>query len=90
MLEGELDEIGYADGRLRRGWQYLYFVIAGVNVVPIIGGLLFIPSESPRTASDNGRIDWIGAVMITIALSLLSFSITQIGLVQDGWKTPCA
>lgn len=78
----------YAD-HSRRAWQYQYFIVAGVNTIPIIGGLLFIPREPTRTSAENRGIDWIGMITITVAISLLSFSVTQSGLESNGWGTPC-
>ncbi|WVF72363.1 hypothetical protein IAT40_007178 [Kwoniella sp. CBS 6097] len=130
---------GVMAGAWRKGWQYIYFLIAGLGLIPIIGGFLFIPNdekhatqppnspsssssatakEAPRaTLSDlhegqsgearfrtgalgarmdsvvridaeNRNLDWIGAVLVTLGLSLLMFSVTQAGLVEKGWKTP--
>lgn len=73
----------------RRGWQYFYLVIAGFNILPIVGGFIYIPREPNRTLAENRRIDWVGAATITLALSLLSFAITQSGLESRGWGTPC-
>ncbi|WWC61414.1 uncharacterized protein I303_103997 [Kwoniella dejecticola CBS 10117] len=119
--------------RLCDRWQYLYFLLAGFGVIPIITGFFFIPKDdnhfptlNARTRIEDGkhvdqgprgtqsivkydqaratpqeseqvqsqekeqdrRIDWIGAVLVTIGLSLLLFSITQAGLMEKGWTTP--
>nr|XP_019043023.1 hypothetical protein I302_08733 [Kwoniella bestiolae CBS 10118]OCF21953.1 hypothetical protein I302_08733 [Kwoniella bestiolae CBS 10118] len=95
---------GLISGTGRKGWQYLYFLIAGFGILPIITGIIYIPSDdkitpsraSPSDISGNDpngvdrskKVDWIGAGLITVGLSLLLFSVTQAGLVERGWKTP--
>ncbi|WWC69716.1 uncharacterized protein I206_103659 [Kwoniella pini CBS 10737] len=44
--------------------------------------------QSTEGKTQNRQIDWIGAGLITIGISLLLFSITQAGLVEKGWRTP--
>jgi predicted cobalt transporter CbtA len=73
----------------RRGWQHLYFIYAAFNVIPVIGGYFAIPPEPAKTDAENRKIDWVGAVLVTVAMSLLTFSITQSGLAEHEWRTPC-
>nr|XP_018264134.1 uncharacterized protein I303_04014 [Kwoniella dejecticola CBS 10117]OBR86292.1 hypothetical protein I303_04014 [Kwoniella dejecticola CBS 10117] len=81
---------GVIAGTGSKGWQYLYFLLAGFGVIPIITGFFFIPKDDNHfpTLNAHRRIDWIGAVLVTIGLSLLLFSITQAGLMEKGWTTP--
>ncbi|WVQ78177.1 hypothetical protein IAT38_000260 [Cryptococcus sp. DSM 104549] len=102
---------GVLAGTGRKGWRYLYFLIAGVNILPIVGALLYIPhdalsqepslyiphdalsqepSETPDTPGRGGsrKVDWVGAGLVTLALTLLLFSVTQSGLVETGWREP--
>nr|XP_019002321.1 uncharacterized protein I203_04800 [Kwoniella mangroviensis CBS 8507]OCF65782.1 hypothetical protein I203_04800 [Kwoniella mangroviensis CBS 8507] len=87
-----------------KGWQYLYFLIAGFGILPIITGIFYIPSDEKTTPprgqltdipddpagkmEKSRKVDWTGAGLITVGLSLLLFSFTQAGLVDEGWKTP--
>lgn len=73
----------------RRSWRYIYFVVAGLHVIPIITGLVSIPSDRARENPENRQVDWLGAGLITVGLSLLLFAVTQAGIVSDGWRTPC-
>lgn len=75
-----------------RAWQYVFFVLSGLALIPLILGAIVIPTVPRKVAADkesaNRRIDWLGAFLITAALSLFSFSLTQSGLVENGWKQP--
>ncbi|OCF72147.1 hypothetical protein I204_07412 [Kwoniella mangroviensis CBS 8886] len=95
---------GLIAGATRKGWQYLYFLIAGFGILPIITGIFYIPSDEKTTPprgqltdipddpagkmEKSRKVDWTGAGLITVGLSLLLFSFTQAGLVDEGWKTP--
>ena len=73
---------------LRHSWSYLYLVFAAVSAFPIIIGVTSLP-EKWWTVNRRESIDWIGATLITGAITLFAFSLTQSGVVVYGWKTPC-
>lgn len=73
----------------RHGWQYDFFFLAGLALLCVIMGYIVIPSELPRQQDVNRRIDWLGAAITTLALTLFIFSIVQGGLVQAGWQNAC-
>lgn len=77
---------GGVSGINQHGWKYLYFVLAALAAVPAVLGMFLIPSEPKRTV--DKRIDWLGGFLITAALCLFTFSITESGIAPDGWKTP--
>ena len=53
-------------------------------------GYFVIPADEQKSiAGEWKRIDYLGGGMITGALALLMFSITQGGLATKGWKEPC-
>lgn len=82
---------GGVSGSSRQGWQYLYFVLAGLCVIPLALGFWVIPKESKRPAHlapIDKRVDWLGGFLITAALCLFTFSITQSGVAPRGWQTP--
>ncbi|WRT66880.1 uncharacterized protein IL334_003843 [Kwoniella shivajii] len=104
---------GLIAGIGKKGWQYVYFLIAGFGIIPIISGVIYIPrddevssyvnppienniqgeevpdqQESAVSIRNIKRVDWIGAGIITVGLSLLMFSITQAGLTEKKWRTP--
>ena len=73
----------------RHGWQYQFFTFASLALVLAVTGTMVIPAEAPKKLVLDRRVDWLGAVIITFALSLFSFSITQGGLVRGGWTNAC-
>ncbi|KAL1411914.1 hypothetical protein Q8F55_002900 [Vanrija albida] len=70
------------------GWQYFYFVLGGLALIPLVLGLLVIPRDLARNQAADKRIDWLGGFLITAALCLFTFSITQSGIAPHGWRTP--
>ncbi|OCF35352.1 hypothetical protein I316_02900 [Kwoniella heveanensis BCC8398] len=53
---------GVMAGTWRKGWQYIYFLIAGLGLIPILGGFLFVPNDEkyahngPPSASSSSSI----------------------------------
>ncbi|TXT07461.1 hypothetical protein VHUM_03181 [Vanrija humicola] len=79
---------GAIAGISARGWQYLYFVLGGLAVIPLVLGLFVIPRDLAKHQATDKRIDWLGGFLITAALCLFTFSITQSGIADKGWATP--
>jgi len=87
-------QVGLSSSRIwltptRHGWQYQFFILAGLAFLAVILGALVIPQEPPKMNTKDRRVDWLGAGIIPLALSLFSFSITQGGLVTGGWHNAC-
>ena len=84
-----------SDGRVgltaSRGWTYLFYLLGGMAVIPIVIGLLVIPKDDPslRQVDEDRRIDWIGGFIVTAGLCLFCFSLTESGIAENGWSTPC-
>lgn len=74
-----------------RGWTYLFYLLGGMAVIPIVIGLLVIPKDDPslRQVDEDRRIDWIGGFIVTAGLCLFCFSLTESGIAENGWSTPC-
>lgn len=68
------------------GWQYLYFVLGGLTLIPFVLGFWVVPADAKKGKVDT-RIDWLGGFIITAALCLFTFSITESGIASQGWKT---
>jgi hypothetical protein len=55
--------------------------------------VLVIPSDkhyvATRNPNQNKQIDWLGGFLVTAGVCLLAFSLTQSGIADNGWKTPC-
>ncbi|KAK8870017.1 hypothetical protein IAR55_000587 [Kwoniella newhampshirensis] len=79
---------GLVSGVNSRAWQYVFFILGGLALFPVVIGWFVIPDEPTKVHVANRRIDWIGAGIITSGLALFCFSITQSGLVENGWRTP--
>jgi MFS family permease len=79
---------GGVAGAAKQGWQYLYFVLGGLALIPLIVGIWVLPKEPKRTQPVDKRIDWLGGFLITAALCLFTFSITESGVAPKGWATP--
>lgn len=49
-----------------------------------------VPSDPPRTAGaeKDRRIDWIGGFLVTAAICLFTFSLTESGIAAKGWAAP--
>lgn len=73
----------------QRTWQYQFYIFGGAGLVPVVLGYFVIPSDEQKPiAGEWKRIDFLGGGLITGALALLMFSITQGGLVTKGWREP--
>ncbi|ODN84846.1 hypothetical protein L202_00704 [Cryptococcus amylolentus CBS 6039] len=80
---------GAISGVSSRGWQYVFFVDAGLALPSLIGGVFLIPAEPARRSSvANRKVDWVGAFLVTAGLSLFSFALTQSGVAVKGWSDP--
>jgi MFS family permease len=79
---------GGVAGAARQGWQYLYFVLGGLALIPLVVGFFVLPPEPRRTQPVDTRIDWLGGFLVTAALCLFTFSITESGVAPRGWSTP--
>ncbi|WVQ98567.1 hypothetical protein IAU59_005694 [Kwoniella sp. CBS 9459] len=80
---------GLVAGINQRAWQYTFFILAGMALIPIVLGFFTIPNDQVKaTPGGNRKIDWLGAFIITTALSLFTFALTQSGLTAKGWGEP--
>jgi hypothetical protein len=79
------------DPHYRRGWTYIFYVIAGASIVPIVLGLTVVPNDSrwfnqdPNTVA---KIDWLGGTLVTAALCLFTYALTESGITPKGWSAP--
>lgn len=70
------------------GWSYLFYLLSAMVAILGILAYFIIPPDRPNPSADK-RIDWIGGVLITAALCLFTFSITESGHAEYGWRSPC-
>jgi hypothetical protein len=78
--------------QIRHGWSYLFYIVAGATLVPIIAGVFVLPSDPRRSdvVAQDRRLDYVGGLLATAATSLFLFSIVQSGIDEEGWSTPCS
>ncbi|KDQ30477.1 hypothetical protein PLEOSDRAFT_155156 [Pleurotus ostreatus PC15] len=69
------------------GWRSSFFVFAGISCICIVGGYFFIDADKPTTEK-NGRVDWIGAFLVTSGLTLLTVVLGQGEAAPKQWATP--
>ena len=76
------------------GWQYVFYFLAGLASFIGIGAIFVIDSDatrleaSPTDMEADKRIDWIGGLVITAAVCLFTFSLTDSGIAERGWREP--
>jgi MFS family permease len=74
-------------------WKDVFYILAGLNLVPLVLGGLTVPwdgkSVSGRKTVKLSDIDWLGAGLVTTGMCIFVFSLTQSGVVEQGWRTPC-
>lgn len=68
-------------------WRTTFWLAAGLSALALLGGLVSIPRDVLDSDVDR-RIDWVGAVLVTIGLVLIVFVLGQGELASDKWKTP--
>ncbi|KAJ6474419.1 efflux transporter [Mycena vitilis] len=70
----------------KASWRSPFFLIAGLSCLCALCGFLVIDADLPSTEADR-RVDWLGAVLVTVGLVLLVFVLGQGSLASNGWKT---
>lgn len=94
----------FAGGLLSHVWRVIAYVLAGSSFIFLIIGLLSLPSDNashphvwngrqphgkpPSKLQSLGRFDWLGAILSTAGLVLLTFALADAGSSAKGWKTP--
>lgn len=68
-------------------WRAPYFLSAGLAAGVVISGIFVIDKDLPSTAPDR-RVDWIGVILVTAALVLITFVLGQGELAPQQWQTP--
>jgi predicted MFS family arabinose efflux permease len=69
-------------------WRPVFYIIAGVAVLPLVGTYFLVPNLKP-SKEDNKRIDWLGGALVTVGLILLLFVLADGLNAPNGWKTGC-
>jgi formate/nitrite transporter FocA (FNT family) len=64
------------------------FLFAGVSFAWMLLGFFALEEDEP-SAEEDKRVDWIGAVLITVGLVLIVFVLSDLPTAPYSWKTPC-
>ncbi|WVR05116.1 hypothetical protein IAU60_002128 [Kwoniella sp. DSM 27419] len=70
---------------VKYSWRSALFFLAGLATLVVILTYLLVPNDSSHT--DDPRIDWLGAALVTSGLVLLQFAISDGQGAPNGWKT---
>ncbi|THH09287.1 hypothetical protein EW145_g2136 [Phellinidium pouzarii] len=68
-------------------WRAPFFLSTGLAVLVFLGGVTVIDKDLPSTETDR-RVDWIGVLLVTAALVLITFVLGQGELAPQRWQTP--
>lgn len=69
-------------------WRYTFYITAGLGLLIMLGAYFTVPAALPRKSSDDRRVDWLGAFIITAGLVLFTFALADGSGAPDGWRTP--
>ncbi|GAB7358721.1 hypothetical protein MBLNU230_g3950t1 [Neophaeotheca triangularis] len=69
-------------------WEAIFWVLASISFIIAVAGQFVIPIPPVQLSEDNVKnaVDWTGGTLITVALLILLFALTQGNVV--GWRTP--
>ncbi|KAG1735317.1 major facilitator superfamily domain-containing protein [Suillus paluster] len=68
-------------------WSSVFYLTAGISALTGLTGMISFDADVPSTEIVK-RVDWIGALLITVGLVLIVFVLGQGELASQGWKTP--
>ncbi|KDQ58837.1 hypothetical protein JAAARDRAFT_127904 [Jaapia argillacea MUCL 33604] len=71
----------------RPSWRSTFYFSAGLTALCLIGGIISMDADIPSTETD-ARVDWIGAALVTVGLTLIVFVLSDGEIAPNGWKTP--
>ena len=63
------------------GWQAIFWISAGIGAALIVGVLLLVSESTVRT---RGRFDYLGALLLSVALTALLLGISKGGVLGMG------
>ncbi|EMD33363.1 hypothetical protein CERSUDRAFT_142330 [Gelatoporia subvermispora B] len=68
-------------------WRSTFFFTAGIGGLCLIGSFFTIPADQ-RSQETDRRVDWLGAFLVTAALTLIIFALSDGTIAPKGWRTP--
>lgn len=73
---------------VKNTWRGALYCVAGLAFAVSICAFFLIPNDGSH--SSDRRVDWIGAVLVTVGLIFLLFAVSDGENAPNGWKTSCA
>ena len=70
-----------------KSWRSSFYLSTGLTALCLIGGLLTFDADHIPPDVDR-RVDWTGAVLVTVGLVLIVFVLGQGQIAPEGWRTP--
>ncbi|PCH40218.1 efflux transporter [Wolfiporia cocos MD-104 SS10] len=67
-------------------WRSTFYFLTGMSFLCFVGALVCFDPDLPSEEEDK-RIDWLGAFLITAALVLIVFVLSDGTMASDGWRT---
>ncbi|KAI0076341.1 putative efflux transporter [Panus rudis PR-1116 ss-1] len=68
-------------------WRTMFYVVAGLSALCIIGALVLIAPDHPSHEVDK-RVDWLGVLLVTSGLVLIVFVLSDGEVAPKQWSTP--
>lgn len=84
----------FAGGLLADRWQIVAYMFAGGAFLFFVTAVLSLPADEVAPHSNPSklkvllRFDWLGALLSTSGLVLLTFALANAGSSSAGWRTP--
>lgn len=72
-----------------KSWRAVLWVLTGLAGLIALGALFVVPPDPKQKTAGSGRIDWLGAALVTVALVFIQFTIADGITAPKGWRTPC-
>ena len=68
-------------------WRWYFWIGAILITLPLITGILTIPTDFRQRSSTDLKMDWLGTFTIVPGLALFTFAITDSAHAPNGWRT---
>jgi MFS family permease len=70
------------------GWKWVFWILAIIAALVTVAGhfLIPLPAMHPTESEVKNAVDWIGGSIVTVALFILLFALTEGNIV--GWSRP--
>lgn len=72
-----------------QSWRALFYLIAGLDLIPLVGVFFFATHEKETDEHNDKRIDWLGGTLLTAGAAFLFFCLSQALSESKGFGTPC-